>query len=154
MAALITAITAVILAVIGLIQVREMRQTRKAEYRPHLRVFLNLGEKTIVFLRFVNIGRIAACDLDFQIVFKKDGETIQESSYKEDTMLPQGDRYLITPELSFEALLGKFTTATVSGTYTDGFGKEYTLNKSIDVKAFIDSVKSARMLWRSRDKVV
>lgn len=149
LAALVTAITAVILSVAGLVQVNEMRQTRKAEYRPHLRVFLDVLKTTAVFLRFVNIGRTAACDLDFQVVYEKDGTTIQTEPYKDNTMLPLCDRFLITPQSQFALVLNKYTTVRISGTYTNGFGEEYKLNKVIDVKEFIDSVNAAKMLAAS-----
>jgi energy-converting hydrogenase Eha subunit C len=146
LAALVTAITAVILSVIGLVQVNEMRQTRIAEYRPHLRVFLDVLKATAVFLRFVNIGRTAACDLNFQVVFEKDDTTVQTNQYKDDTMLPLDDRFLITPQSQFGLVLNKYTSVRISGTYTNGFGAEYKLDKVIDVREFIDSVNAAKML--------
>jgi hypothetical protein len=111
-------------------------------------------EVNVVFLRFVNIGRTAAVDLKFQIQFKKDSETIGESTYKEDAMLPFCDRDLITPESQFSRILNKVTSITISGSYTDGFGGTYNLSQSIDVKDFIDSVNAAKMLMRPKDKVL
>jgi hypothetical protein len=105
-----------------------MRETRKAEYQPYLRVFLFMGEVMAVFLRFANIGRAAACDLQFRIQFKKEGETVEERTYHEDTMLPLADRDLITPESYFKTILSKLTTITISGSYTNGFGETTNLS--------------------------
>jgi hypothetical protein len=154
LAAIITASTAIILALASLLQIKEMRKAREDEYSPHIRAFLNMVETTIASLRFVNIGRSPACDLYFEIDFMKMDTVVDSRIYEQDTMLPSDDRDLILPQMQFKVLLDAFTDIVVSGSYTNGFGKKYNLNQTIDVKSFVDSVNSAKILMRSKDKIL
>ena len=126
--------------------VQEMKATREAEYKPQLRVFLNIQKSVIVFLKIINIGRVAAVDIELDVVFSKDNKIAEERHFKQDAILPLGHTELILPDSRFDILPNMVTQIAISGTYKDGFGKTIPMNQSIDVKGYLDSIKKAKIL--------
>jgi hypothetical protein len=151
--AAITTGTSTILAMAALAQISEMKKARLAE-RPQLRIFLNMAHVTVTTLRILNIGKLAAVDISLKIDFEKGDKVIEAREFNEAAMLPLGDKDLILPDSNFNNLLNALDRITVAGSYQDGFGKTFSVNESIDTKEFVDSVKSARMLMREKDKTL
>jgi hypothetical protein len=126
--------------------VQEMKATREVEYKPHLRASLNIRQSVIVFLKIINIGRVASVDIELDVVFSKDNQIVEQRHFKQDAILPLGYTELILPESQFDVLPNMVTHIAISGTYKDGFGKTIPMNQSIDVKGYLDSIKQARIL--------
>lgn len=122
-----------------------MKASRTLEQTPHLRFLLNVREKVVVFLKVVNIGKAAAVDIRATVVFKKDDKAIEERSYVAEVILPLESIEFLLPEMQFDQMLNTFTRISVDGYYRDIFGQPYTVTQSIDVKQFVDSIKSAKI---------
>jgi hypothetical protein len=99
-----------------------------------------------VFLKIINIGRAASIDTNLDVIFKKDDQVIQQRHFQQDVILPLEYAELILPESQFEVLPSVVTHIAVSGTYKDGFGQTITVNQSIDVKGYLDSIKQAQIV--------
>lgn len=126
--------------------VQEMKAAREAEYKPQLRASFSIHQRVVVFLKIINIGRVAAVDIELDIAFRKDDVIVERRHFKQDAILPQGYTELVLPDSRFDVLPSMVTQIAISGTYKDGFGDTVPMNQSIDVKGYLDSIKQARIL--------